>query len=243
MSVKTYYVQAGGGKYEVECTRKRIIALRLRVLAGGLIRLSVPYGVGEPTIKAFLSEKSEWISQAVARVNAISPKDQEMLGKGILPETVRILGKTRKVETTVDDVRSVAIDGDRLIITMPELSVKLACALLGRWMRSSALLFFKASCDKYYPILGLLGHRMPTLKVRDMKTRWGSCNRVKGLITLSLRLYSEKPEFVDYVMMHELAHLEHPDHQAGFKRFLSSHMPDWKARKALTSRRTGNSAD
>lgn len=71
-----------------------------------------------------------------------------------------------------------------------------------------------------------------TLKLRTMKSRWGSCAWGKGVITLNRRLYFAPPECLEYVALHELCHLLVHDHSPRFHVLLDKLMPDWKARKA-----------
>lgn len=67
--------------------------------------------------------------------------------------------------------------------------------------------------------------------VRKMTTRWGSCNSRKGYINLSLNLIEKAPELVEYVVLHELAHLIYPHHQKSFYGFIAQLMPDFKTRE------------
>ena len=67
--------------------------------------------------------------------------------------------------------------------------------------------------------------------VRKMTTRWGSCNSRKGYINLSLNLIEKAPELVEYVVLHELAHLIYPHHQKSFYGFIAELMPDFKTRE------------
>lgn len=67
--------------------------------------------------------------------------------------------------------------------------------------------------------------------VRKMTTRWGSCNSRKGYINLSLNLIEKAPDLVEYVVLHELAHLIYPHHQKSFYDFIAKLMPDFKARE------------
>lgn len=67
--------------------------------------------------------------------------------------------------------------------------------------------------------------------VRKMTTRWGSCNSRKGYINLSLNLIEKAPELVEYVVLHELAHLIYPHHQKSFYGFIAALMPDFRSRE------------
>lgn len=65
-------------------------------------------------------------------------------------------------------------------------------------------------------------------QIRDMKTRWGSCNTRTGKLWFSLMLAWQPRECVEYVILHELAHLYEPSHSARFKAFLDLYMPEWR---------------
>lgn len=71
------------------------------------------------------------------------------------------------------------------------------------------------------------------LIIRSMKRRWGSCSN-KGVITLSTELIKLPDLYIEYVITHELCHLKHHNHGAGYYRLLSVLFPDWKSvRKEL----------
>ncbi|HQC14572.1 M48 metallopeptidase family protein [Mesotoga prima] len=71
------------------------------------------------------------------------------------------------------------------------------------------------------------------IKVRKMKTLWGSCNRRRVIITLNYILYKAKQPCKEYVMLHELAHFIYAGHIREFYAFLSAHMPGCKERKKI----------
>jgi len=78
------------------------------------------------------------------------------------------------------------------------------------------------------------GLRCSGWTVRDMHTRWGSCNTKTGHINLSLMLATRSDAELDYVILHELVHTVVPNHGADFYALMDRFMPDWKKiRKAL----------
>lgn len=94
-------------------------------------------------------------------------------------------------------------------------------------------LFLEVS-ERVFPLFAqVLGGQRPELRVRDMKTRWGTCHVRERRITLAARLAAMPPEAVEYVMVHEYCHFVHPDHQAGFWALVAGILPDYKARRAL----------
>ncbi len=70
-------------------------------------------------------------------------------------------------------------------------------------------------------------------RVKDMKTRWGSCNVRDKRIWLNLQLVRYPAECLEYVIVHELCHLQVSNHGAEFKALLDRHMPDWREWKKL----------
>lgn len=78
-----------------------------------------------------------------------------------------------------------------------------------------------------------IDRKIARVRVRKMQTRWGSCNHAKGYLNFSLSLIERDPRFVEYVVLHELAHLIHANHGADFYALIAQIMPDFRARIKL----------
>lgn len=103
-------------------------------------------------------------------------------------------------------------------------------ALLEKWVREQAdLFFFKRTVELYATFKGQMVS-FPDIAIRRMKARWGSCS-TKGEITLNLKLIHLDPQLIDYVIMHELCHLIEHNHSRHFYALLGRMMPDWEARR------------
>ena len=101
--------------------------------------------------------------------------------------------------------------------------------LLEQWYREKAREQFAERLSCCLPAFPqLVG--IPKLAIRKMKTRWGSLSP-NGTVNLNLDLIRASPQCIDYVITHELCHIQHRNHGAGFYRLLESVMPDWKSRK------------
>ena len=70
------------------------------------------------------------------------------------------------------------------------------------------------------------------IKITSARTRFGSCS-AKNSICFSWRLMLYPPEAIDYVIVHELAHIRHHDHSPAFYALIEQYLPDWKARMKL----------
>ena len=71
------------------------------------------------------------------------------------------------------------------------------------------------------------------MKIRNMKSRWGSCQPQRGIITLNARMIAAPREAIEYVVVHEFAHFIHPNHSKEFYTLVEQLMPDWKTRKKM----------
>ena len=100
--------------------------------------------------------------------------------------------------------------------------------------KEEALRLFEAVCRPLLPFfLPYTGGRVPVLKVRDMKTRWGVCAPGKCQITFAQRLAQQPPAAIVYVAVHELAHFAVPNHSPAFWAVVARVLPDYKQRRAL----------
>ena len=100
--------------------------------------------------------------------------------------------------------------------------------------QAEALACFTAMSDKVYPAFaGVLGGQKPTIKVRDMTSRWGVCYMKRRQITFALQLYNMPPAAQIYVVVHEYCHFLQPNHSPAFWAEVEKLLPDWKERRAL----------
>lgn len=88
------------------------------------------------------------------------------------------------------------------------------------------------ACEAAQPLLrkwqAIMGVQAGKLRVQCMKTKWGSCNPQTGLIRLNTDLAKKPPEHLEYVIVHELAHLIEPSHNARFVSLMNLLMPKWQ---------------
>ena len=93
----------------------------------------------------------------------------------------------------------------------------------------------KMMLSALYPRLAeacdMLGVIAPTLRLRDTSSRWGSCSKKTG-ISLCWRLCFAPPAVLDYVLLHEVAHLKHHNHSAAFWACVVQLCPDYELHEA-----------
>ena len=96
--------------------------------------------------------------------------------------------------------------------------------------KAFALELYLRYIEKFSP---RIGRKIARVRVRKMQTRWGSCNHAKGYLNFSLSLIERDLRFVEYVVLHELAHLVHANHGADFYALIAQIMPDFRSRIKL----------
>ena len=85
---------------------------------------------------------------------------------------------------------------------------------------------------KWEPVMGV---KVSGITIRQMKTRWGSCNVQTHHININLALLSKPPECLEYVVVHEMTHILEASHNQRFWGFMTKFYPDWKrVRKYLS---------
>lgn len=93
-------------------------------------------------------------------------------------------------------------------------------------IREKALELFSEIIDELYPIFKEMNVQYPVVKIRTMKSKWGSCMPYKNQITLNTKLIEHDRKFVEYVILHELCHFVHPNHSKDFHELMAKLMPE-----------------
>jgi len=97
--------------------------------------------------------------------------------------------------------------------------------LWNRWLRILLNEGIQTLLEKWQPIMGVAPAEV---RLKKMKTRWGSCNTVVRRIWINAVLVHLESCLLEYVLVHELVHLLEPGHTRRFYQILETHLPDWK---------------
>lgn len=142
-------------------------------------------------------------------------------------ETLMLLGDPLRL-TLAPAPRTTVRNGDRLLVGAATLRLpdEVAQQVIA-WLREQALRCFHNRVAHYLPLLGVPA---PEIRLSNARTRWGSCHR-DGRISLSWRLIQLPLRLVDYVIVHELAHLREMNHSLRFWQTVGRAIPDYAGRK------------
>lgn len=213
--------------YEVE--RKKIKNINLRVYPDKRIYISAPVNLHADYIENFIKSKKNWIEEIQRRLDKL-PKSQDI--KYETGEKLSYLGKLYDLEVLLSAENRVFLKEGKIILKVKEDTYELKNRLVEKWYFEKAKVLFTDIMKKY---LDLLGEEIEHLSIKKMKTRWGSCNHRKKYINLNLELMKKPIPCIEYVALHEIAHLRHPNHSKDFYYHIERYMPDYKNRVKLLS--------
>ena len=229
--VESRLVSADGREIRYCLERKDVKNLNLRVLKDGRVFVSVSSSVPCDEVDRFVCRKAQYIMRAMDRFRDMAqyrPQPKQYVSG----ETFNLLGRGLRLQVLQAAEDSVSSDGCYIRLEVKEASnFERKRRIVNRFLDQQCETVFTGIIDELYPLFRKYGVEKPSLRIRDMETRWGSCLAKKGIITLNRRLIEAPGNCIEYVVMHELCHLIHPNHSKHFYAFLTMLMPDWKERK------------
>lgn len=212
--------------YEVRFLASRQ-TLAIEVHPDSRVLVRAPVGCPEALVAERVRKRAAWISRQLAefqRYRPRTPTRQYLNGESHL-----YLGRQYRLKLVSGDTASVRLTRGQLLVSLAgEPDPERVKALLHRWYLDRARAVFDEVLNAALP--HFKGARKPRLIVRTMRSRWGSLSRA-GTITLNVNLVRAPRPCIDYVVTHELCHIQHRDHDAHFFRLLGRAMPDWEQRK------------
>ena len=205
-------------------TWKRRRNMRLRIVPPeGEVRVSAPLGVPPERISRFVREQRPWIDR----------KRDELRGAGLEADRFEDGGRARlwggwcDVEHRQGGRARAWVAGHRLIIAGSDDAARERA--IARFRRREVERVSRPLLDSWVAVMGV--PRPAAVRYRAMRTRWGSCNHRTGAITLNTALVRFPVAALEYVVVHELAHLKHADHGQGFWSLVAAALPDHVERR------------
>jgi predicted metal-dependent hydrolase len=193
------------------------------------VEVIAPLDADESAVLERVRKRARWILRQQRQFLSWMPKP--MPRRYHSGETHRYLGKQYRLKVIVGISAKVCIKGS--FIEVHRLTGQDAIAVkkfLTAWYRQRAEARFKQEMAKALKRLRVHTLPEPKLRLLRMPKRWGSCTS-KGEIQLNPELIKAPGLCIEYVIIHELCHLKHPNHSAAFFRMLDAVLPDWRERK------------
>jgi predicted metal-dependent hydrolase len=209
----------------IELDKKRIKNMYLKILPpDGRVHISAPMKMSEEEIQHFVYSKMDWIIHQQARMEhrPIQPELQYTTGEVI---DIWGIGYHLIQKETLSRSRIEVIGDELLLYTKSDSTREQREKLLNHWYRKALeaeIPFLLARWERN------IGVHSSGYNIRDMKTRWGTCNVRTKQICLNLQLAKKRPICLEYVVVHELVHLLERSHNKVFKGYMDRFLPDWR---------------
>ena len=210
----------------IRSSRRRTVGITVN--PDNTVTVRAPERLTEAAVRKMVEQKAVWIREKLAsNLRSQCGRAPKTYENG---EEFLFLGKAYRLEKVLDG-KDVALVDDRLRVGIPEgLDGKERArliALLSDWYRDQAvhiladrILFWRERVNAY----------PKTMRVKRLKSRWGSCSN-RGNLNFNWLLILAPPSIVDYIVVHELCHFHHPNHSAAFWETVRSALPDYKERR------------
>lgn len=216
-------------KYPITYTlvTKQVKNINMRISSKGEVVVSANPFVSMDKIDDFVSSKVSWI---VKHQKSMQERSQKSM---IDDKHIVLFGNSLKIRKTTGKYNHVSYDKDTLYVQCREQAdpEKVIRQFLDKLCRDVfldiATLTFRSLSDYHL--------EFPDVKIRDMKSRWGSCTPAKNSITLNRKLIHYPFEFIEYVVLHEFVHFIQPNHSKAFYNIIENYMPDYKTRMEMVN--------
>ncbi len=208
--------------------RRRIL---IRIVNHDVVEVLLPPGLPLKEAEAAVYRRRDWIAEQLDRLRRNPAPPAYRNGEEHL-----YLGRVHRLDILSSRARQgVHRDDGRLVINCRSTDPNRIRRLLIAWLHEQAEKVFAARFAALAADIPWLT-AVPPWRVRTMRRRWGSCT-ADGRITLNTRLVQTDPCCIDYVLLHEIAHLRELNHGPQFYALLENLLPDWRDARNLLRRR------
>jgi len=199
--------------------KRRTIALIIE--RDGSLTVRAPKRTTLKAIHSFIEEKSDWILRSREKLRAVIQPHPKKYTDG---EHFLFLGVDYELRLVPPQRPVLKFDGGFSLSTSAQERGEQAFT---QWYKAQALTVFTERVNHY---AALHGFEPRQIKISSAKTRWGSCSS-NGTINFTWRLVMAPLEVVDYVVLHELAHLNVKNHSPRFWKLVETICPDYKRQR------------
>jgi predicted metal-dependent hydrolase len=215
---------------------KRAKHVRLHVTRTKGLEIVVPHSFNKAWLPSILEKRADWIRNAAKRLRV--PTVGEPLER--IPNEIFLtaLNSTYTVKYVTDErINKRVVDAQKIIrtatgllsvefggqILLPEDTCEADCIeLLRLWLIRSGREYLPEFLEE---VAAQVGIEFKKVQIRLQKGRWGSCS-TRGTISLNARLLLLPQHLLQYILLHELAHVRHPNHSQAYWNFLQTLDPN-----------------
>lgn len=212
----------------IELEKKRIKNMYLRVLPpDGRIHITAPIRMKEEEILHFIFQKMDWVERQQKKLEN-KQTNQEI---NYLPGDEISFKGEKYILSLIEKPKhhGISLNGKYIELYVQENSTRDARKkILDKWHREALMADILPLLTKWENLIGV---KAAGYTVRDMKTRWGTCNIRTRNICFNLQLAKKPPKCLEYIVVHELVHFLEKSHNHIFKGYLDRFLPEWRSIK------------
>lgn len=209
----------------IQIIKKDVKNITLKVKPSGEVILTAPKITSNEYIEFIVKKRAKWIEKKKEFFASFQVSEKEYISG----EDFKYLGRSYRLKVIESKKEGVKLQRGYLEIYVKNKNdLKRKQNLLYEWYYEKALLHYFNILQEFNKIVK---QEIKDIKIRQMKTRWGSCNPCRSYINLNIELIKKPKICIEYVIFHELVHLIYPNHSREFYDYLSLYMSDWEKRK------------
>jgi len=217
------------GEHTIGVVRKSIKNIHLRVYPpDGKVRVTAPLLLDDESIRRFVRSKQAWIEKHTEQFRT----QERFAEKQYITGEIHYLAGVKYLLNVIPDspYSHISLRDNAYI----DLYVKTGSdaehrkELLTEWYRAMLKARIEPLLCKWQRVMGVQAKEW---SVKQMKTKWGTCNITAKRIWINLELAKKPERCLEYIIVHELLHLIEKSHNAVFKAHMDALLPDWKERK------------
>ena len=213
----------------VEVVRKDIKNLHVAVYPpSGRVRVAVPLAINDEAARLAVVSRMPWIRRQQAR---FAGQDRQSAREYVTGETHYFLGRCYRLSVvTAPGPPSVSVhDGRTIRLSVPDGSDRGARErAVTSWYRRKLKELVPPLIERWSPRIGV---EVDDFSIRQMKTKWGSCNPPTRRILLNLELAKKPLQCTEYIVVHEMVHILERHHGDRFKALMDKLLPKWRLRR------------
>ncbi|MBS1951426.1 MAG: putative metal-dependent hydrolase [Cytophagales bacterium] len=217
------------GNINIEIVRKRIKNIHLAVYPPhGRVRLATPMDVEEEAIKLFAISKLPWIRKQQRK---LIHQDRQSSRKYIDRESHYFQGRRFLLRVMEGQWKQRVEIKSRTYIDLyvhPKSTVEQRESVMNAWYRKQLKEQIALLMNEWQSKIGV---SVDAWSVKQMKTKWGTCNTESQKILFNLELAKKPDRCVEYIIVHELVHLLERKHNDRFLAWMNKFMPQWRTRR------------
>jgi predicted metal-dependent hydrolase len=213
------------GTIPARVIRKKIKHIRLRIVPpNNDVVVSVPHGVPIEDAQALAMSKYVWLSE---RLSDLRAHDASLAQNRLAGNHIFFRGKHYALvfSESMEQTGAVIENTELRVFAPPGSSSRRRQELLDTWLRQALERTLEPLVIHWSTRMGIGPKR---LVFQRMKTRWGTCNTATRTIRLNLMLVEKPIEYLEYTLVHEMTHLQHPNHGPGFASAMDGWLPNWR---------------